>query len=129
MRVWTRQHKSVLDELTAHGRYAAGRGGVYLDLGEHAPLVLEAYDWLSAHHPLRAQRPKDAEGLVWLSYEKSAAMLANRETALLELEIPDERIAPPQGDERTGPERRAGLHVPLLPRMQARDHGELGTAL
>ena len=57
MRVWTRQHKSVLDELNAHGRYAAGRGGVYLDLGEHAPLVLEAYDWLSAHHPLRAQRP------------------------------------------------------------------------
>ena len=94
MRVWTRQHKSVLDELNAHGRYAAGRGGVYLDLGEHAPLVLEAYDWLSAHHPLRAQRPKDAEGLVWLSYEKSAAMLANGETVLLELEIPDERIAP-----------------------------------
>ena len=70
MRVWTRQHKSVLDELNAYGRYAAGRGGVYLDLGEHAPLVLEAYDWLSAHHPLRAQRMVRTQPVVGLQHER-----------------------------------------------------------
>jgi len=94
MRVWSKQHKSVLEELNARGRYAARRSNVYADLGEHAPLVLAAYDWLNEHHPLRAQRPQDAEGLVWLSYEKSAAMLTDGQSVLLELEIPAERIAP-----------------------------------
>lgn len=60
MRVWSKQHKSVLEELNARGRYAARRSNVYADLGEHAPLVLAAYDWLNEHHPLRAQRPQDA---------------------------------------------------------------------
>lgn len=54
MRVWSKQHKSVLEELNTCGRYAARRSNVYADLGEHAPLVLAAYDWLNEHHPLRA---------------------------------------------------------------------------
>lgn len=94
MRVWTRQHRSVLEEISVRGRYAARRSGVYADLQEQAPLVLTVYDWLAEHHPLRAQRPVDAEGLVWLSYERSAAMLTDAQSVLLELEISEERIAP-----------------------------------
>ncbi len=94
MRVWTRQHCSVLEELTAQGRYTARRSSVYADLQEQAPLVLTVYDWLARHHPLRAQRPEGAEGLIWLSYEKSAAMLTDAQTVLLELELPPERVAP-----------------------------------
>lgn len=51
VRVWTKQHENVLRELETKGRYVARREYILADLGEHAPLVLEAYDWLVKHTP------------------------------------------------------------------------------
>ena len=41
VRVWTRQKKSVLEELRKTGRYTAKRKYIEMDLTEHAALVLE----------------------------------------------------------------------------------------
>ena len=57
VRVWTRQKKSVLEELRKTGRYTAKRKYIEMDLTEHAALVLEAYDWLGG-----AGRSRPAEG-------------------------------------------------------------------
>ena len=70
MRVWTRQHRSVLEELSARGRYAARRSGVYADLQEQAPLVLTVYDWLAEHHPLRAQRMVLGQPVIHRQHER-----------------------------------------------------------
>ena len=43
VRVWTKQHENVLRELETKGRYVARREYIQADLGEHAPLVLEAW--------------------------------------------------------------------------------------
>ena len=56
VRVWTRQKKSVLEELRKTGRYTAKRKYIEMDLTEHAALVLEAYDWLVANGPDAAGR-------------------------------------------------------------------------
>ena len=61
MRFWTKQHPMVLKTLLETGRYTAGRKNLFADLQEHAPLMLEAYDWLSAHHPGLAAKPPEAE--------------------------------------------------------------------
>ncbi|SHK65257.1 DUF3841 domain-containing protein [Hespellia stercorisuis] len=39
IRVWTKQHKSVLDTLQQTGRYTAKREFIKMDMGEHAVLL------------------------------------------------------------------------------------------
>lgn len=92
MRVWTKQHKNVEKILEERGRYTAKKEYIVKDLGEHAGLVLEVYDWLVCNGPNRDERPADAEYPVWLSVSRSAAMLPDRESVILELEIEEERM-------------------------------------
>lgn len=92
--VWTKQHHTVLDTLKKNGRYAAKRDFVALDLQEHAPLVLKAYDWLVAHHPDAARRPPDAQLPVWVSFEHEATMLPSDGAVVLELAVDPELITP-----------------------------------
>ena len=94
MRFWTKQHSMVLKTLLETGRYTAGRKNLFADLQEHAPLMLEAYDWLSVHHPGLAAKPPEAECVVWLSYTRDAAMVPDEAGVLLELEIPPKLVTP-----------------------------------
>ena len=79
IKVWTRQHKSVLDKVMNNGRYIAKRDYIYMDLQEHAKLVLEVYDWLVQHSPDRANKPEDVEYPVWVSFDEEATMLSGEE--------------------------------------------------
>lgn len=83
--VWTKQHKSVADALEATGRYVAKKEYIGKDLGEHAPLVLEVYDWLVKHTP--TPKPADAEYPIWVSPVQEATMLPSEGTVILELSI------------------------------------------
>lgn len=85
--VWTKQNENVLRELEQNGRYVAKREYVHKDLGEHAYLVLEAYDWLVKHSPAAAMRPVDAEYPVWVSPKKEATMLPSAGCVILELTL------------------------------------------
>lgn len=92
--VWSKQHKNVLLELTETGRYTAKKEYVAFDLQEHAPLVLEAYDWLVGHCPGAQRRPPDAQIPVWVSFERSAVMLPSDNTVILQLTLDPALIAP-----------------------------------
>ena len=88
IKVWTRQHHLVLEELEATGRYTAKASGILHN--EDSQLMKPCYDWLAAHLP-QEDRPADAEYPVWLSLEQSNSMLPSPETVTLELEL-DERL-------------------------------------
>jgi hypothetical protein len=60
---------------------------IFKDLGEHAHLVLEVYDWLVRNTPNAAQKPKDAEYPVWVSLAKEATMLQSDDSVILELTL------------------------------------------
>ena len=60
IRVWTKQHESVLTQLERTGRYTAKKRYVELENEDCAPIVLEAYDWLVKHAPNRDLRPAGA---------------------------------------------------------------------
>ena len=94
IKVWTRQHKSVLDKVMNNGRYIAKRDYIYMDLQEHAKLVLEVYDWLVQHSPDRANKPEDVEYPVWVSFDEEATMLSGEEGVVFELTIDEEKITP-----------------------------------
>lgn len=87
MIVWTKQNENVLRELEEKGRYVARREYVVKDLGEHAPLVLEVYDWLVKNSPAAPSKPADVEYPVWVSTSREATMLPSAGAVLLELAI------------------------------------------
>ena len=87
IRVWTKQHKSVLDTLQQTGRYTAKREFIKMDMGEHAGIVLEAYEWLAKNGPDAHTRPADVEFPVWVSFSQERTMLLSEGAVLLELEI------------------------------------------
>lgn len=94
IKVWTKQHKNVLKELEATGRYFAKKQYIAMELQEHAGLVLEAYDWLVKHGPDAKNRPLDVSYPVWVSLKYDAAMLASENTVMLELAVDPEIITP-----------------------------------
>ena len=65
--VWTKQHENIAEELENTGRYIAKKEYVLQELDEHAPLVLEAYDWLVKNTSI-TQKPDDAEYPIWIYY-------------------------------------------------------------
>ena len=92
IKVWTRQHRSVLETLEQEGIYRAKREFIRMDLQEHADLVLETYDWLVKHGPDAHNRPQGVEYPVWVSFRRDATMLPDENTVILELELEDAQI-------------------------------------
>ena len=88
VRVFTKQHRAVLERLQRDGRYAP-RGSEILR-NEDALLMKAGYDWLARALP-QEHRPKDADYPVWLSFRSDTAMLPTPGSVLLELEV-DERL-------------------------------------
>ena len=86
VRVWTKQHAGVAEELARTGVYRAKGRYIALDLEEHAPLVLEVYDWLVAHTPAAPHRPEGAEYPVWVSFLREGTMLPGEGAVILELD-------------------------------------------
>ena len=93
VRVWTKQHINVLNILNETGRYTARREYIEKDLGEHAPLVLEVYDWLVRHTPPKNEKPADADYPVWVSVSREATMLPSDNFVILELALDPALIA------------------------------------
>ncbi|MDD6442561.1 MAG: DUF3841 domain-containing protein [bacterium] len=94
IKVWTRQHKSVLDKVMNDGRYIAKRDYIYMDLQEHANLVLEVYDWLVKNGPDAVNKPADVTYPVWVSFDEDATMLSGDNGVVFELTIAQEMITP-----------------------------------
>lgn len=86
-KVWTKQHRHVLEELHESGRYTAKRRYIEQDLQEHSKIMLEAYDWLVKNGPHAKDRPADVQYPVWVSLTKDATMLPDDNTVILELEL------------------------------------------
>ena len=74
--VWTKQHRSVLEQLEKTGRYIARREYIEIENQECAPLVLEVYDWLVQHSPNAGKKPKDVDYPVTLKLRIDHALIA-----------------------------------------------------
>ncbi|MEA4961012.1 DUF3841 domain-containing protein [Lutispora sp.] len=85
--VWTKQNENAAKELDETGRYIAKKEYIFKDLGEHAYLVLEAYNWLVKNTPVTAQKPDYAEFPIWVSFTREATMLPSAGTIILELTL------------------------------------------
>ena len=142
--VWTKQHRSVLEQLEKTGRYIARREYIEIENQECAPLVLEVYDWLVQHSPNVGQKPKDVDYPVWVSFAQDTTYLPQEQTVTLKLCIDPALIAPvhiakwgtilnysyiPAPSATAGKlscQRYTGVYVPFLSAAQAGNYRQLG---
>lgn len=85
IKVWTRQHISVLEDIEQTGRYVPTKERIKLDT-DHHELVLIAYDWLK-EQTHSSHKPDDATYPIWVSPIKEATMMPSPTHPILELLI------------------------------------------
>ena len=89
--VWTKQHRAVLEQLEATGRYTATRSGILTS--EEAQLKMTCYNWLAQAMP-QQHRPPDAEYPIWVCLSGEHAMLPSANAVILELEVDSDLMTP-----------------------------------
>ena len=90
IRVWTKQHKKVLENLRTTGRHVATARAIHNS--EEAMTMIRAYDWLQQAIPNQENRPSDAAYPVWVSLNQETTMLPTPDTVTLELLIEEELL-------------------------------------
>lgn len=91
--VWTKQNRAILKELEETGRHVCKKEYVAKENGEDTHFILEVYNWLAKHTTNRHLKPDDAAYPVWVSTSRSATMLPDDNSVILELSIDPEMLA------------------------------------
>lgn len=92
MRVWTKQHFSVLETLRHEGRYVCQREYISKDLDDYAYFIVEIYDWLARNIPNAQAKPSDAKYPVWATLSEDNTIILSEGFVILELEIDEDLI-------------------------------------
>ena len=92
LRVWTRQHKNVLEILKEKGVYRVKERYIRKKLENCADIYLDVYRWLRNEAAKRMEIPEESKYPVWLSIEEDLKLPAAEGLVFFELEIPRDQI-------------------------------------
>src|SRR6056297_946823 len=91
-KVWTRQHKNVLDEIENKGVYRVKERYIRKKLDDCADIYLDVYNWLRNETAKRMEIPDNAKYPVWLTVEKDLKLPMADGFVFFELEVPGDKI-------------------------------------
>jgi len=91
-KVWTRQHKNVLNELKNKGVYKVKERYIRKKLDTCADIYLDVYKWLRNQVSKRMDIPKRANYPIWLTVEEDLKLPMADGYVFFELEIPKDKI-------------------------------------
>lgn len=91
-KVWTRQHKAVLDIIKENGIYQVKERYIRKKLDTCADIYLDVYKWLRNEVSKRMDIPQKAKYPVWLTVEKELKLPMADGYVFFELEIPKDKI-------------------------------------
>jgi hypothetical protein len=92
LRVWTRQHKNVLEILKEKGVYKVKERYIRKKLDDCADIYLNVYRWLRNEAAKRMEIPEELKYPVWLSIEEELKLPKAEGMVFFELEIPRDKI-------------------------------------
>lgn len=92
VRVWTKQHENILNDINSNGRYIVKKEYIVLKMEEHAALYLDVYDWF--HHAACnvLPPPQDVKYPVWVSLTREGKIENSPGNVELELLVPKEQL-------------------------------------
>ncbi len=91
-KVWTRQHKNVLDEIENKGIYRVKERYIRKKLDDCADIYLDVYNWLRNEAAKRMEIPDKAKYPVWLTVEKDLKLPMADGFVFFELKVPEDKI-------------------------------------
>ncbi|MFP4021722.1 MAG: DUF3841 domain-containing protein [Halanaerobium sp.] len=92
LRVWTRQHKNVLEILEEKGVYRVKERYIRKKLDNCADIYLNVYRWLRNEAAKRMEIPEEVKYPVWLSIEEDLKLPEAEGMVFFELKIPEDQI-------------------------------------
>lgn len=92
VKVWTRQHKNVLEILKEKGVYRVKERYIRKKLDDCADIYLNVYRWLRNQAAKRMEIPEEVKYPVWLSIEEELKLPEAEGMVFFELEIPGDQI-------------------------------------
>jgi len=87
LRVWTRQSAKALKELREEGVFRIKRSHIRKKYGDCSETFMVCYDWLSDEASKLLEKPRGAEGPIWLALRSDFMPCPADNTVVLEMEI------------------------------------------
>jgi len=91
-KVWTRQHKNVLDVIKNNGVYRVKERNIRKKLDTCADIYLDVYKWLRHEAAKRMEIPDKAKYPIWLTVDKDLKLPMTDGFVFFELEVPKNEI-------------------------------------
>lgn len=92
MRLWTRQHVSVWDEILRKGSYFAKKEHIELKNDSISEYYLELYHWYIKRAEKIVSRESREHYPIWASTSYKNRLHVVEDTFLIELEVPEDRV-------------------------------------
>lgn len=92
VKVWTKQHKGILDIFKDNGRYIVKKEYIESKMEEHASLYTEVYAWYAHKAASIVPKPEDVRYPIWVSMDESEIIGGAGDSVLLELDVPENEL-------------------------------------
>ncbi|WP_202707230.1 DUF3841 domain-containing protein [Sporosalibacterium faouarense] len=92
IKVWTRQHKDILDILDKKGRYTVKKKYIVDKMEEHSNIFLDVYDWYTRKAQEIIPKPKDVKYPIWVSLSNDFMLRPIKGTVVLEICIDEDLV-------------------------------------
>lgn len=87
IKVWTKQHKDIQNDLDSNGRYIVKKEYIKKKMEEHAGIYLDAYGWLYRSVSKFMEIPDDARYPIWVSVTEESKISNSEGNVLMELAV------------------------------------------
>jgi len=92
IKVWTKQHKDILNDLDSNDRYIVKREYILNKMEDHAGIYFDTYAWLYQSVSKRMEIPADASYPIWLSVTEESKIGNSEGNVSLELLVEEEKV-------------------------------------
>lgn len=92
IRLWTRQHKNVLEELETHGVYRVKKEYIMQKMDNISDYFLKLYNWYVSEAEKNVPRPEGVTYPIWLSTSYDMMLQPSEDTVILEIEVEKQKV-------------------------------------
>lgn len=92
IRLWTRQHENVINELKENGIYRVKKEYIQEKMDTISDYYLNLYDWYVSHAEKIVPRPEGVSYPIWFSTSSDLMLQPIENTVILELEVDREKV-------------------------------------
>lgn len=92
VKIWTKQHKNILQDLEQSGRYLVKKEYIINKMEEHSGIYLDTYNWLFHSASRFMEIPEDARYPIWVSVTEESRIQNSEGNVLLEILVDADKI-------------------------------------